>query len=100
MTDDVPWLVQEISDLLDAGQVGLYEFVWVMHGRYPKAPAGDLIHLCRPALDQFLDDPGVTLGWYVWPEFGRIKEATPADLDDHAFDDIGEDGRYLGIERD
>ncbi len=99
MTDDIAWLVEEIDESLDAGQVGLYEFVWTLHSRYPNAPATELLHICRPVLDEFLKDANVTLGWYVWPKFGAVGPATEADLDDHAFDDIGEDGRYLGIER-
>jgi hypothetical protein len=98
MTDDIEWLVQEISDLLDAGQVGLYEFVWVLHQRYPDAPAASLLHICRPVLDEFLKDPAVQLGWYVWPSSEPIRPASRDDLTDHAFDDIGPDP-YLGIER-
>ena len=98
-TDDITWVIEEIDELLGAGEVGLYEFVWTLHARYPKAPAEELLHICRPALDRLLEESSVTLGWYVWPKHDRIREASEADLDDHAFDDIGDDGRYLGIER-
>ena len=98
-SDDTAWLFEEIDQLLDAGEVGLYEFVWTLHARYPKAPAIELLHICLPALDALLANSQVTLGWYEWPKPDRIREATESDLDDHAFDDIGAEGRYLGIER-
>ena len=97
-TDDIAWLTEEIDESLDATFVGLYEFVWVLHQRYPGAPAADLLHICGPVLDEFLKDPTVRLGWYVWPSPEPIRAASRDDLGDHAFDDIGA-GPYLGIER-
>jgi hypothetical protein len=34
MNDESPeqWLTREVSDLLDAGSVGLYELVWFLNG--------------------------------------------------------------------
>lgn len=98
MTDDVNWLVQEISDLLDAGQAGLYEFVWTLRQRYPGKATRDLAPICRPALDELLRDPAVRLGWYIWPSLEMVRLASEADLTPSAFDDIGTDP-YLGIER-
>ena len=98
-TDDVAWLIHEIRDDLYDDRVGLYLFVWTLHDRYPDAAAADLLHICRPALDQIMRDPTVTLGWYQWGDRDRVAPATEADLDDHAFDDIGDDGRYLAIDR-
>lgn len=98
--DDIAWLIEEIDESLDAGVVGLYEFVWTLHGGpYPDVPAKDLLHICRPVLDKFLAEPGVTLAWYDWPPREPVRPATEADLDDHSFDDIGDDGRYLAIDR-
>ena len=96
--DDIAWLTDEIDESLDATIVGLYEFVWTLHGRYPDAPVKDLLHICRPVLDEFLKDPKVQLNWYVWPSPKAIRPASRADLTERAFDDIG-DGPYLGIER-
>lgn len=98
-TDDVQWLIHEVYEELYDVEVGLYLFVWILHARYPDAPAKDLLHICRPALDEILRDPVVTLGWYVWPGADRVGPASTADLDDHSFDDIGDDGRYLAIDR-
>ncbi len=71
MTDDVPWLAQEITDLLDAGQVGVYEFV---------------------------EAARVELGWYVWPSPDPIRPATTADITDATFEPIGPNP-YLGFDR-
>jgi hypothetical protein len=97
--DDVAWLIHEVREELYDDRVGLYLFVWILHARYPDAHAKDLLNICRPALDEILREPEVTLGWYVWGEADRVGPASEADLDDHAFDDIGEDGRYLAIDR-
>lgn len=96
--DDVAWLIEEIDESLDAGPVGLYEFIWTLRGRYPDAALEAMKQVARPALDATLEDDAVKLGWYEWPPRDPIRPASAADLDDHAFDDIG-DGPYLGIER-
>jgi hypothetical protein len=98
MDDEVEWLAQEIEDLLDAGRVGVYEFVEAARQRYPGAAAKDVMHLCRPALERVLGDPSVQLGWYIWPGVERVRPASEADVTDAAFDGIGPDP-YLGIER-
>jgi hypothetical protein len=98
MTDDIPWLVQEITDLLDAGQVGVYEFVEAARQRYPGASVADMLPICRPAFDQVLRDDRVGLGWYVWPGSEPIRSASAEDVTDAAFEAIGP-GPYLGLER-
>lgn len=96
--DDVAWLADEIDQLLDAGRVGVYEFVEAVRQRYPSASVADVLPICRPALAKVLEDESVAVGWYVWPGSERVKAAGPDDVTDQAFEPIGPDP-YLGIER-
>jgi hypothetical protein len=96
--DDVSWLAQEVTDLLDAGRVGVYEFVEAARQRYPGASAADVLPICRPALEVVLSDPRVRLGWYVWPANVPIRPATSTDITDAVFEPIGPDP-YLGLDR-
>ena len=98
MNDDVDWLVTEIDQLLRVGRVGVYEFAESLRERHPDAPAASLRPTCQAALDKFLSDPTVQLGWYVWASGEQPTPASIADIRPETFDAIGSDP-YLGIER-
>ena len=68
MKEDAPgWLVQEVSDLLDASSVGLYEFIWLLRGAYPDASQAQLRAWADEALSRLLDDSHGHLVLQKWP---------------------------------
>ena len=98
MNDDVAWLAQEVEDLLDAGEVGLYEFVESLRERYPDTDLVQLRPIARAALTELLRDPSIKLGWYQWATGKPPVPAAETDIGPTTFDEIGDDP-YLGIER-
>jgi hypothetical protein len=48
-------LVQEVDDYLDAGPVGLYEFVWILNGHNVEASPGELRMYAKRALETALE---------------------------------------------
>lgn len=101
MTEDVvAALVQEIHDLLDVGRVGLYEFMWELNTSQSWLSIDERRAVARQALDQILADPAVRLIWERWadPEAG-VRTASIEDVGIEAWNDIGDDGLYLAINR-
>lgn len=76
-------LVTEVEQLLDAGPVGLYEFIWILR-MWPEAK--NAVHsIAFESLGELLSRPECKLKWDKWPtqkplraELRRI-EAIPAD---------------------
>jgi hypothetical protein len=56
MTDPSSWLVQEVSDLLETSSVGLYEFIWILRGKYPDVGEEELRSWAANALRQLLEE--------------------------------------------
>lgn len=99
MTDDsVALLVQEVEDLLPAGRVGLYEFMWILHSE--KVPGSRAQHreIARDALDRLIKDGGklITL---VWAQPGS-EEDLKRDVRDEDFDDPQQNIPYVAITRE
>lgn len=55
MTDASSWLVQEVSDLLETSSVGLYEFIWILRGKYPDVSEEELRSWAANALWRLLE---------------------------------------------
>lgn len=93
------WLVQEVSDLLDASSVGLYEFIELLDDPEQPLPTDKMRAVAGQALGHLLDQRGVRLHWMRWPaedDLGAIsRDELPAD----PWQGFDEDGRYLAISR-
>jgi hypothetical protein len=89
-------LVAEIDELLAAGPVGLYEFMWILRGAKKPGTVAEWKATARQALDTLLAE-GRRLVRMHWPE--REEFPLPADYQvrDEDFDDIPEDGWYVAI---
>jgi hypothetical protein len=92
MTDDVAgWLASEVSDLLAASSVGLYEFLWLARGAYPDAAEEQLRSWAAAALGQLLERSDVQLVLLLWPSDSVVQDATseptPADWEDPKADE-------------
>ena len=66
---------REVADLLDAGRVGLYEFVWIARQHAPTMDEPALREHARAALTQVLEREKAVLAWQVW---GHPDRGTPA----------------------
>lgn len=95
--DRTEWLVQEVSDLLDAGDVGLYEFIWLLRGVRPDASSEELRRTATAALDRLRQRGQVKLMRSIWPS--KFDGPVPQDhvLTFSDWDDPKEDGRYLTV---
>ena len=98
LDDTVDALVQEMSDLLDVGPVGLYEFRWDLNGLQPALTESKKLAVARRALDRMLTEPGTVLIWCRWPDT-TLGPADRGDLGPDAFADIPPDGRYIALDR-
>jgi hypothetical protein len=101
MTADVPsWLVQEVSDLLDASSVGLYEFIWLLRAAYPNASEEELRAWAADALRRLLKDSRRRLVLQEWPSEDAIGDVpqgmSPADDD---WNDPAPERPYVAITR-
>ena len=92
-------LVQETLDLLDAGEVGLYEFMWDLNTTHTELSIEERRAVARQALDQLLAEPDVELIWMKWPGSTAIRRASIEDVGADAWNDIGDDKLYLAIDR-
>ncbi|MCW2540066.1 MAG: hypothetical protein JWN95_1791 [Frankiales bacterium] len=76
MTDSaVTWLVGEVSDLLDAGSVGLYEFVWILRGGIPEMADVERHLTAGHALERLLSEGTCHLVRLEWPSEDVIDGA-------------------------
>jgi hypothetical protein len=95
----VDWLVQETLDMLDAGRVGLYEFIWDLRGRFPGAPTEDLLPYAVAALAVLRQQHNARMIWLVWPSLKPVGDAESVELKPEDWNDPGEDVPYLAIVR-
>ena len=98
MKDDrVEWLVQEVSDLLDAGHVGLYEFIWLLRGVQPDASSEELRHTAAAALDRLRQRRQVKLVRSRWPSKHDESSLQDGVLAASDWTDPDKDGGYLSV---
>ena len=99
ISETVGWLVQEISDLLDAGAVGLYEFVDELNDPARPMPLDQRQVIARQALERLLGQGNVEIQRRRWGSFDNLGTVSPADLPADPWRGPGEDGEYLAIVR-
>lgn len=80
LSDPSTWLVQEVTDLVEASSVGLYEFVWMLRGRYPDAEEEQLRSWAATALQRLLQERGGRLVLLKWPSDEVVGQAARPDL--------------------
>ncbi|WP_375477938.1 hypothetical protein [uncultured Jatrophihabitans sp.] len=84
----VAGVAQEVSDMLGAGRVGLYEFFWELNGPPPRVPRSEYVEHARAALDRVMATEDVVLVWHIWADGSYEEEADVSALDDpHVWDD-------------
>ena len=65
--DPTEWLIREVVDLLEVSSVGLYEFVWLLRGRYPNMSQAESHARAAEALQRLLARQEGLLIWQTWP---------------------------------
>jgi hypothetical protein len=92
-------LAQEMSDLLDAGSVGLYEFVDELNDPAHPVPLDQRKVVARQALDHMLDRGGIEIQRRRWGRFDNLGTVSPDDLPSDPWQPPDDDGMYLAIMR-
>jgi hypothetical protein len=97
----VDWLVQEMSDYLDAGSVGLYEFVNELNDSDRPMPLDQRKALAREALGRLLRRGDIEIQWRQWGRFDNLGTVLPADLPADPWQPPADDndGMFLAIKR-
>jgi|tagenome__1003787_1003787.scaffolds.fasta_scaffold20788726_2 hypothetical protein len=96
----VDWLVQEVRDLLDVSNVGLYEFMDILNGVDSALPDENKKSIAWQALLRILGDEDVVMYRTRWPSAGNLGDISRADLPPDPWSPPGADGSYLAIDRD
>lgn len=100
VTADAPgWLVQEVSDLLDASSVGLYEFIWLLRGTYPGASPDELRAWAAEALRRLLAEDQGQLVLQEWPSDSVLPGAPAYSNSAADWADPAADRPYLALSR-
>jgi hypothetical protein len=90
-----------MSDYLDAGSVGLYEFVNELNDPDHPMPLEARKKIARDALARLLDDGNVEIQWQQWGHFHSLGTVAPDDLPDDPWQPPTDDndGMFLAINR-
>ena len=98
MDDGVKWLEQEVVDLLDAGPVGLYEFISLLRARWPAEPVESYRNVAAAVLRLVLADGAMQLVRLKWPWEQRTQVPTSTAPQPEDWDDPGDDGMYIAVD--
>jgi hypothetical protein len=93
--DPVDWLVQEVEDLLGVGNVGLYEFLWLLRPKYPNLNDRELRSYAAQALDRLLQEERGSLVWLIWPH-DEVEQGPIEEDSEQIWSDPG-DGPYRAL---
>lgn len=82
------WLCQEVLDLVAAGPVGLYEFLWLLNGDSPEHVPGDSLRIAAAALrDVRAAIPEASVRILRWPDFEVVRTIGDRELSDLLLDE-------------
>lgn len=98
-SDAVDRLLQEMTDNLDAGSVGLYEFVDELNDPDEPTAADQREAIARLALERMIARGGVEIQWRRWGDFDNLGTVAPADLPADAWRAPDSGGKYLAVVR-
>lgn len=80
-TMTVDYLVDEVLEFLDAGPVGLYEFIDMQRESDDSVELEVARANATAALDRLLRDRHVQLVWQRWADGKFVRPAQPTDVD-------------------
>lgn len=82
------WLVAEVQDLLQAGHVGLYEFIGTLRSRSHDRTFDEMRGISRAALDRLRAIDDIVLVQLVWPGIEVAGLPKWSELGDDAWNDL------------
>jgi hypothetical protein len=89
-------LVDEVTEYLRVGPVGLYEFMWILRSDAADLKESELADHARAALRRLLDSRQARLVWQRWANVEYQVDATDVEIDDAAWTDPTDDP-YLAV---
>lgn len=95
----VDWLVCDTRDTFDADEVGLYEFIWGLRGKFPGLSRSEMEACSQEALAILLQQKLATLVWLTWPHSNSTPAPNEARFQVGAWDDPAGDAPYLAVTR-
>jgi len=99
MNDDaLRSLIQDVDDYLDAGHVGLYEFLWILNGEKVPGSREEHLQIAQKALEHLVENKRGRLISVMWAQPGTEKDLD-RDVRPEDFNDP-QDGPYVAITRD
>lgn len=96
-SDEVRWLVNDVLDSIDAGGVGLYEFIWSLRSKYP-AESARYQGIATAALTQLLETGDFELVQSKWPNI-RVRTLEWSAYNERWWCDPDSDGLYMLIQK-
>ncbi len=95
----VTWLVNEVNDLLNVSNVGLYEFLWLLRGRQPTIEETDMSRIASDALNQLLMEKSVKLILLTWANQDSEGDFDISKLSASDWNDPSSDAQYVAVAR-
>jgi hypothetical protein len=99
MMDASSWLVREVSDLLETSSVGLYEFIWILRGKYPDVSEEELRSWAADALRGLLAEHRGRLVLLQWPSEDVVGSGSAQGLSNADWNDPVKGKPYVAITR-
>jgi hypothetical protein len=100
MIDTSPeaWLTQEAEDLLEQGNVGLYQFVWGLRGTSFGLSDDEAIRLSRRVVGRLIQAGKAKIYALAWPGLDVVDGPLPLTvLEDSKSWSEGESGPMVGL---
>jgi len=91
------WLAREVTDLLTAGSVGLYEFLWILRGTRADLSDDEIHGVASSALDLLLQNGLGRLVWLTWASDDEVENVLLRPLVAADWNDPEQDKPYLAI---
>jgi hypothetical protein len=101
VTDEktVDWLVQEIRDLLDVSNVGLYEFMEFLNDPDSPLSADEKESIATRALGRILEQDSVEMHRTRWASSENLGAVSAAELPSDPWRRPDENGDYIALDR-
>jgi hypothetical protein len=92
------WLTQEAEDLLDQGNVGLYQFIWGLRGASFGLSDDEAMQLSRRVVERLVRAGKARIYALAWPGLDVVEGPLPVEtLADPKSWSEGESGPLTGL---
>ena len=92
------WLTEEADELLDQGNVGLYQVIWELRGAQFGLSDDEAIQLSRHVVERLILAGKAEIYALAWPGLDIVRGPLPlATLEDPTSWNEGESGPMVGL---